>query len=64
MKKNVGNADRIGRIILGVGLLSLYFVLEGNAKYAGLIGIVPIFTAIFRFCPGYTIFGISTHKNS
>ncbi len=32
MKANVGNTDRIIRIVLGLGLLSLWFILEGNAR--------------------------------
>jgi len=60
MRDNVGNADRIIRIILGVALLSLVFILEGNARWFGLIGIMPIFTALMRWCPAYAIVGMST----
>jgi hypothetical protein len=60
MKPNVGGMDRTLRIVAGLALLSLFFVLEGNARYWGLIGIVPILTGTFRFCPAYLPFGIST----
>lgn len=60
MKINVGSADRIVRILAGVGLLSLLFLLEGNARWFGLIGIVPLATAAMRSCPLYSIFGMST----
>lgn len=60
--KNVGNADKIIRIIIGVALLSLLFILNGNVKYLGLIGLVPLLTAIFGYCPLYSIFGIKTCK--
>ena len=60
MTPNVGGMDRTLRIVVGLVLLSLYFVLEGNARYWGLIGIVPILTGTFRFCPAYLPFGIST----
>jgi hypothetical protein len=60
MKANVGGADRVIRIILGVAILSLFFFLEGNAKWFALIGIVPIGTALFRWCPAYVPFGMST----
>lgn len=60
MQANVGGADRIIRIILGLALLSLLFILEGDARYLGLIGIVPIATALLNWCPAYTLFGIST----
>jgi len=60
--KNIGRIDKIIRIILGLVLLSLLFILEGNLKYLGLIGVVPILTASISFCPLYRIFGIKTSK--
>ncbi len=49
MKANIGNTDRIIRIVLGLGLLSLWFILEGNARWWGLIGLVPLATAFTRW---------------
>jgi len=60
MTANVGGIDRILRIVVGIAVLSLFFLLEGNARYWGLLGIVPILTGTFRFCPAYLPFGIST----
>jgi hypothetical protein len=60
MTPNVGGIDRTLRIVAGLALLSLFFLLEGNARYWGLIGIVPILTGFFRFCPVYPLLGIST----
>jgi hypothetical protein len=60
MNANVGGIDRILRIVVGIAVLSLFFVLEGNARYWALIGIVPILTGTFRFCPAYLPFGINT----
>jgi hypothetical protein len=60
MKVNVGIVDRTIRIIFGLGILALFFILEGNARYLGLIGIVPLLTAAFRSCPLYSILGMST----
>jgi len=62
MNKNVGTADRIARIILGLVLLSLAFV--GPATPWGYIGIVPLATALIGWCPAYSIFGIKTCKTS
>jgi len=62
MNKNVGTADRIARIILGIVLLSLAFV--GPATPWGYIGIVPLATALIGWCPAYTLFGIKTCKTS
>lgn len=62
MKPNVGSVDRAIRIVLGVALLALMFLLEGPWKFIGLIGLVPLATGIFRFCPLYPVFGINTCK--
>jgi hypothetical protein len=60
MAANVGGIDRVIRIVVGIALLSFFFVLEGNARYLGLIGLVMLATGVFRFCPAYTLFGLST----
>ncbi len=60
MNANVGGMDRILRIVVGIALLSLFFILEGNARYVGLLGIVAIATGVFRFCPAYTLLGVNT----
>lgn len=60
MKANVGGIDRVVRILAGIGILSLVFILEGNARYWGLVGILPLATGLFRFCPAYSIFGLSS----
>lgn len=60
MAKNVGNIDRVVRIIVGVGILSLIYFLEGNARWWGLIGLGPIATAAMGYCPPYAWMGVST----
>jgi hypothetical protein len=60
MNVNVGSADKIIRIIIGIALLSMLLWVPGNAKYWGLIGIIPIVTALMGWCPAYAIFGIKT----
>lgn len=62
MKANVGTTDRLIRIVLGLALLSLAFVLEGGLRFISLIGIIPLTTGIFRFCPLYPLFKINTCK--
>lgn len=57
-KVNVGSADRIFRIVAGLALLGL--AASGTVGAWGYIGIVPLFTGIFRFCPAYLPFGLST----
>ena len=58
MITNMGKADRIFRVILGVGILSLLFV--PPRTYWGLLGIIPLGTSFLGYCPLYQIFGIST----
>ncbi|MDO8596235.1 MAG: DUF2892 domain-containing protein [Sulfuricaulis sp.] len=47
---------------MGVVLLSLLFILEGDARWWGLIGIGPILTVVLGWCPAYTLIGVSTCK--
>lgn len=58
MKKNIGRVDRVIRIILGLALLSLTFI--GPKTMWGLIGFLPLITAIVNFCPVYAILGMNT----
>jgi hypothetical protein len=60
MKANVGGVDKVARIVVGAGLLSLVVFLEGNARWWGLVGLVPLLTGIFNFCPAYTLLGLRT----
>ncbi|HYL25865.1 MAG TPA: DUF2892 domain-containing protein [Burkholderiales bacterium] len=60
MKPNVGRVDRAIRAIVGLALLSRVFIIEGNARWFGLIGFVPLATAVFAWCPAYLPFGITT----
>jgi hypothetical protein len=58
MKKNVGLIDRVLRVIVGLGLLSLCVV--GPQTLWGLVGLVPLLTAFVGFCPAYRLIGIRT----
>ena len=60
MKTNVGSIDRILRVLIGLALLSLFFILDGSAKWWGLVGLVPLLTAAAGNCPLYSILGISS----
>ncbi|MGQ0578564.1 MAG: YgaP family membrane protein [Betaproteobacteria bacterium] len=63
MKVNVGNTDRLIRIIAGVVILSGLFWLEGNARWFGLIGVVTLATGFIRWCPAYSLLGMNTCGN-
>lgn len=58
MKANVGGIDRIARIVFGLVLIAL--AATGTVGWWGYIGVVPLLTGIFRFCPAYPLLGIST----
>ena len=60
MKTNVGGADRVVRIVAGVGLLSLALLLDGEARWWGLVGLVPLVTGLAGWCPIYPLLGFDT----
>ena len=57
MTKNVGNVERAIRVLAGLGILSLLFILEGNARWWGLVGLVPIATGALGDRPPYAMLG-------
>jgi len=56
--KNIGRADRIVRILVGLGLIALVFI--GPETPWGWLGLVPLLTALVGTCPLYSIFGIKS----
>ena len=58
MKLNVGGADRVIRIVLGLALIGL--TLTGNIGVWGWIGIVPLATGAIGWCPPYAMLGFNT----
>jgi len=60
MKHNVGSADKLVRIMLGVFLVSL--TMWGPQTLWGLVGIIPIATGLMNSCPIYSIMNLSTNK--
>jgi hypothetical protein len=60
MSKNVGGIDRILRIVVGLALIVV--TLMGMLPWWGWIGVVPLVTGIFSFCPAYTLIGVNTGK--
>ena len=54
----VGGIDRILSVIVRIVLISLVFV--GPKTMWGWIGVVPLVTGLFRFCPAYTLLGLNT----
>lgn len=63
MKKNMGNADRIIRVLLALVFAFIYFngILTGIAGLVLLVlGVVFLLTSFMGFCPLYVPFGLST----
>lgn len=58
MATNMGTFDRGLRMIVGLFLLSLVFV--GPQTLWGLVGLVPLGTALIGWCPLYSLFGFTT----
>lgn len=61
MKKNIGRAERIARIVFGLIVMSLAFV--GPKTGWAYLGIVPLATGLIGWCPPYALFGFSTCKS-
>lgn len=60
MTRNIGQTDKVLRIVVGLVLLALAFV--GPKTPLGWFGIVPLLTGLTGFCPLYTLLGISTRS--
>ncbi|MDI1302065.1 MAG: DUF2892 domain-containing protein [bacterium] len=58
MDRNIGDIERVVRVVAGLGLLALVFV--GPKTLWGLIGIVPVATGLSGWCPPYSLLGINT----
>ncbi len=58
MNVNVGTLDRTLRI--GGGLALIAAAATGMVGAWGWIGVVPLATGLFRFCPVYPLLGINT----
>jgi hypothetical protein len=61
MQRNVGNLDRSLRIAAGLILIGLS--LSGVIGLWGWIGLLPLASGIFRFCPAYPLLGVNTCKS-
>ena len=57
MQANVGGIDRILRIVVGIALIA--WAVTGGPVWAW-IGVVPLATALIKFCPLYTVLGMNT----
>jgi hypothetical protein len=63
MKKNMGNLDKIIRIIVAIAFAGLYFggIITGIMGIVFLVlGGVFVLTSLVSFCPLYTLVGLNT----
>lgn len=57
MNRNVGGADRVVRVVLGLAVIGWGVTAK---SWWGVIGVVPLLTAALGWCPAYLPFGIRT----
>ena len=63
MKKNMGSADRIIRVILAIAFAALYFTGTVTGTFGVVLlvlGVVFVLTSVVSFCPLYTLVGLNT----
>ena len=58
MKTNVGGIDRTLRISVGALLVAL--AVTNVVGWWGWLGLIPLATGLFRFCPAYPLLGITS----
>ncbi|PIT77045.1 DUF2892 domain-containing protein [Limnohabitans sp. G3-2] len=61
MSKNIGNIERIIRIVGGLVLIAL--AATNTVGVWGWVGLVPLATGLTGWCPPYSLLGINTCKN-
>jgi O-antigen ligase len=61
MTQNIGNIERIIRIVCGLVLIAL--AATGTVGVWGWLGLVPLATGLVGWCPPYSLLGINTCKN-
>lgn len=59
MKQNVGGVDKVIRIVAGVALIGAAAA-QVVPWWVGVIGVVPLGTALLGICPAYSLLGLST----
>jgi hypothetical protein len=57
MSVNMKAWDRVLRLVLGAGALSLYGALAAPWRYFTLLGLILIGSALVGWCPLYTLIG-------
>ena len=58
MSANVGNLDRVIRILVGIALIA--WVAFFNGPVWAWFGVVPLATGLLKVCPAYSLLGINS----
>jgi hypothetical protein len=61
MQANIGNTEKIIRIIVGVAIIAAGVIFQ---SWWGAIGAIPLITGLINYCPAWSIFGINTCKTA
>ena len=61
MMKNVGGLDRAFRVVVGLAAIGAGFYFN---SWWGALGLIPLLTGLFSWCPVYVFFGASTRAAS
>lgn len=59
MVRNVGSADRVIRVVVGLAIVAAGVACK---SWWGIVGLAPLATAAMGWCPAYLPFGLSTCK--
>lgn len=65
MKKNMGNADKLVRVLIAAVIGLLYYMdkITGTLAYILMaVAIILLITSLVNFCPLYKLIGINTCK--
>ncbi len=62
MTANVGGIDKILRIVVGLALIAFALLAPATITWSwiGYVGVVPLLTGVFGFCPFYPLLGLNT----
>jgi hypothetical protein len=66
MKKNMGNMDRIIRVIVAAVIAGLYYsnIINGTGAVLLLVlAVIFVLTSFLGYCPLYSLLGIQTCRN-
>lgn len=60
MKSDLGRVDGLLRVAAGPMPIAGFFLLAGDVRWLGLLGVIPLITGAFNGWPAYAAFGFDT----